>query len=164
MDSLIYKLFYNSGLKMVWVWREPVYLIEVDEAAIWPNYMDWYERKERGIYDQSQLIPLKYTLDLDRKIGFYFELNGRYICPKEYANCITAILSQLFIVAINKTFCVEDIREAVSDLSDMVDNSYATNLLAGNYNPFNILHSQFVIGDSVYNHCIGKKYENRKTA
>lgn len=140
-----------------------MYHASVDKFAIAPNYIEWFERRENGIEDQSMLIPLKYILNLDRGTGFYFELNGRYICPKEYANCITSILYDLFLIAISKTFLPEDIREAEGDLSNMTDSCYATNLLEGIYNPFNMLHRQFSIDDAVYLHYIGQLNENRKT-
>jgi len=148
MDSLLYWLFQGKQhLPMKFIFQKPVFNVTFDGINFQDKFAEWKESSSKlDRKHKDSLIPLEYRINELPATGFYYQVNGYYVDPKQYADCACQAITLLSRWYIERHVSIEDRSDMLNDLSHIVDTAFAKNLLSGIYHPFEIFMQEFPMG------------------
>lgn len=141
MDSLLYwLLFNNKRLAMKFLPTGTVSLIQYDKNLI-VDCLQTYLRKGSGSMDT---LPFK-VIGERRATGFFYLIDGHYICPKELANCVGYALTDLINWYVPRFVGIEDRADMLNDAVTLSDSILGANINFGRYNPYELYFNFFSV-------------------
>lgn len=94
----------------------------------------------------SGLDTLPFEIVGSRKdFGFFYEIDGKFICPTELANCIGYVLVDLINWYVSRFISVEDRADMFNDAVILSDSIIASNINDGRYNPYELYFNFFSV-------------------
>lgn len=136
MDSLLYWLFFNNKkLKMRFVFNTLVHrasYIKSDLVNALNNYMSIDSH-----LDAVDKLPISFFAT-EYSTGFYYDLDGILICPRELSDVCIEAMQDLFAWHINRFVSIEDRADMLNDVPHLCESVFAHRLIQGNYNPFEL--------------------------
>lgn len=140
MDSLLYwLLFNNKRLPMRFVTSCTVSRIKYSKDKL-VSGLQAYLQKGSGL----DTLPFE-IVGSDTDFGFFYEIDGHYICPTELANCVGYALVDLINWYVSRFISVEDRADMLNDAVILSDSIIASNINYGRYNPYELYFSFFSV-------------------
>lgn len=139
MDSLLYWLLFNTKrLQMRLVFKQTISEVSYDETKLISS-LNTYLQKGTGSFDA---LPFKVVKEYSGT-GFFYYIDGKYICPKQFAIQIGFAMVDLFNWYIQRYVSVEDRADMLNDCPALCDSILGTNISHGRYNPYELYFNFF---------------------